>query len=190
MKKLTFLLSILIILSMLLISCSSESKTSESTKKSNSESTSSDFKNEVDIACRKIDSKVFSEDFAVENNDDLTDIALEFGEIEDELDGLISKFEDIEAPDKFSDDWETIIDDISHARDLFPKLAELFTQMQQISTDSSELLTNTELQQASDDLTELQREAEDISLDLSQTMEEVGSLSKKLDLGSCMTSDN
>ena len=109
-----------------------------------------------------------------------------FGQIEDALDGLISNFENIQPSAKNKDDWETLVDDLSHMRDVYPQLSDLFTQIQSITESSSSAGSMSDIQTTSDQVTQLQNKVEDINSDLSQTTDEISSLSKKLGITSCI----
>ena len=195
-KKILFsIVTIAILMSMLLVSCSSDDKTSDTKKGSTQETTkkksnsasseNSPFQNEVTKACGKVDTSIFAGDLGINSASNLTEIAGKFGDIEDELDGLISRFEEIDAPDESADDWETIIDDLSHTRDLLPELADIFTEMQALSDSAAGISDSSEIQAFSDELTLLQNQAEDLSSDLTQTMDEVSTISEDLGISSC-----
>ena len=195
-KKILFsIVTIAILMSMLLVSCSSDDKTSDTKKGSTQETTkkksnsasseNSPFQNEVTKACGKVDTSIFAGDLGINSASNLTEIAGKFGDIEDELDGLISRFEEIDAPDESADDWETIIDDLSHTRDLLPELADIFTEMQALSDSAAGISDPSEIQAFSDELTSLQNQAEDLSSDLTQTMDEVSTISEDLGISSC-----
>jgi hypothetical protein len=201
-KKISIsIISFLLLTTLFVTSCSSDDKDS---KKSNGESTKSEkktgkkvsssssnkFIREVDAACNNSSLSIRSSNFGIDSSSSADEVIETLATIEDELDGLISDFEDIDASAKDADDWETLIDDLSHVRDLFPEFGDLLTQMQSISDSASDpsSLTPERATELQDQLLELQSQAEDITTDITQTFSEVDEISQDLGLSDCLSS--
>lgn len=191
MLKLIKSVSIFIIITFLAISCSSSKTEKEPDSKpqeKHSALSTNDFKDAVKKACENVDANTIDSRISVNNVQDITEAIGKFGTIEDELDGLISRFERIDPAKKFDDEWETIIDDLSHIRDLYPEMSDTFSQIESLLVAGQKYNPNVDMQKLNDKLTQLQDEADDLLTDLTINTEEIKTISKKIDITDCISS--
>jgi hypothetical protein len=191
MLKLIKSVSIFITITFLAISCSSsktEKEPDSKTLKKHTTLSTGEFKTAVKKACENVDSNTIDSRISVNNVQDITEAISKFGTIEDELDGLISRFERIDPAKEFDDEWETIIDDLSHIRDLYPEMSDTFSQIESLLVAGQKYNPNVDMQKLNDKLTQLQDEADDLLTDLTINTEEIKTISKKIDITDCISS--
>ncbi|HMS24127.1 MAG TPA: hypothetical protein PKB15_00315 [Acidimicrobiia bacterium] len=162
---------------------SSDSK-SEERKSVSSSSGKSDFVKDVAKVCQGIDREVFDElsNSDIAGDPDAFQEALKNGE--DELDNVISDLEDIDPPSKFSDDWDTFLDDFSAMRDAYPQLGEGMASLTRLATDSQSTDPAT-AQAAQTQMIEVQADLQELVEDLSQRGEEIAAIADRLGLEDC-----
>lgn len=176
-------------LSLILGACSSsnsnDASKSNSTVKRKSVSGSNSkltFVAKVAAACKAVDQSVFDD---IANSDVQAIGSAAFNEAiqkgEDELDKVISKFDDIDPPSQYQDDWDTFLEDFSAIRDAFPDLA---TAVQNLSTMTTDLTSPDDAarQKAEEDLSKLQSDMEALTEDLSQRTQEISDIASRLGL--------
>ena len=181
MLKLIKSVSIFITITFLAISCSSsktEKEPDSKTLKKHTTLSTGEFKTAVKKACENVDSNTIDSRISVNNVQDITEAISKFGTIEDELDGLISRFERIDPA----------IDDLSHVRDLYPEMSDTFSQIESLLVAGQKYNPNVDMQKLNDKLTQLQDEADDLLTDLTINTEEIKTISKKIDITDCISS--
>lgn len=105
--------------------------------------------------------------------------------VEDELDGLISRFGEITPSEKDIDSWEIIVDDLSHARDIFPNFIEHYQQAIAISDAGANVNDPEQIKLYNDQISKIQTKINNLHSDLTQTFDEYISISKKLGIKYC-----
>lgn len=188
-KRLVLLGICVVVLSLFLTSCGSDDKKDESSsKKSSSNSSSkgssgssnSSFTNKVKAACESVDKTVFDEitnSYTQEGGTAAFDDAIQAAE--DELDKAIAKFDDIDPPAKYEEDWDTLVDDFSAIRDAYPEFADALRRISELT----ETMKSGDVAAISNAQAEMEAITEDVtalSEDLSQRSKEISQISTRL----------
>ena len=185
-KKIFLFIFLTVLIPSILISCSSkDSKKILKTKPSNIQKPDiNNFQYEVEKACNKIELSVF-DNYKKTNINDTKEINTNFAMVEDELDGLISRFGEITPSEKDIDSWEIIVDDLSHARDIFPNFIEHYQQAIAISDAGANVNDPEQIKLYNDQISKIQTKINNLHSDLTQTFDEYISISKKLGIKYC-----
>lgn len=185
-KKIFLFIFLTVLIPSILISCSSkDSKKILKTKPSNIQKPDiNNFQSEVEKACNKIELSVF-DNYKKTNINDTKEINTNFAMVEDELDGLISRFGEITPSEKDIDSWEIIVDDLSHARDIFPNFIEHYQQAIAISDAGANVNDPEQIKLYNDQISKIQTKINNLHSDLTQTFDEYISISKKLGIKYC-----
>lgn len=185
-KKIFLFIFLTVHIPSILISCSSkDSKKILKTKPSNIQKPDiNNFQSEVEKACNKIELSVF-DNYKKTNINDTKEINTNFAMVEDELDGLISRFGEITPSEKDIDSWEIIVDDLSHARDIFPNFIEHYQQAIAISDAGANVNDPEQIKLYNDQISKIQTKINNLHSDLTQTFDEYISISKKLGIKYC-----
>ena len=185
-KKIFLFIFLTVLIPSILISCSSkDSKKILKTKPSNIQKPDiNNFQSEVEKACNKIELSVF-DNYKKTNINDTKEINTNFAMVEDELDGLISRFGEITPSAKDIDSWEIIVDDLSHARDIFPNFIEHYQQAIAISDAGANVNDPEQIKLYNDQISKIQTKINNLHSDLTQTFDEYISISKKLGIKYC-----
>lgn len=153
---------------------------SDSGSKSGSGSSDTPFANAVAAACDSVDKSFIDE---IANSDIQSDGYGPFQEAvragEDELDKVIAKFEDIDPPSKFEDDWDTFLDDFSAIRDAYPQLAAAVQRLSEL-TEEIRSSDPAVVENARDELLDIQSEMEALTEDLTQRTEEITDIANRI----------
>ncbi len=185
-KKIFLFIFLTVLIPSILISCSSkDSKKILKTKPSNIQKPDiNNFQSEVEKACNKIELSVF-DNYKKTNINDTKEINTNFAMVEDELDGLISRFGEITPSEKDIDSWEIIVDDLSHARDIFPNFIEHYQQAIAISDAGANVNDPEQIKLYNDQISKIQTKINNLHSDLTQTFDAYISISKKLGIKYC-----
>jgi len=152
-----------------------------------SESTNTKFKNDVINICKSADKDIFKEIQTtagnIQEDPEAFQNAIQAGE--DDLDRVIAALDGIDPPAQYSDDWNTLIDNISAIRDSYPQLGEGYSNLTTLSEDARDTSDPAAQAKALEDIATTQTSIEALFEDLSQRQAELQDIADKRGLDGC-----
>ena len=183
-KKYHFFISATIALLVFSLSgCSNNSNDSKSSK--SQKEVKAQFVKKASEVCDDMDSEKFAFLYASVGDINAEDYEELLAVAEDELDRIISKFEDIEVPEEHQDYWETFLDDFAAIRNIFPQAS---TARDDVALASDKLMSAQDpaiIQELQDELDDAQEALLAISENMEKRSDAISENAEQLNIGKC-----